>query len=259
MNDAFENLTLYQIPVSLDSSSILDHFSVPHTMADFNAIGQLHLWIGQPGIVSGLFTDYLDADELKRMQKFKLDTQKRDFSDAHSMLRLILSRYTDIPPQEIRFEYGINGKPAIIPEQNKKNVSFNLSHSNGYFACAVGYQNGIGLDLEHVTPINQQVNSISKSFYSPAEAAKIDAATGPERYFLFYKYWTIKEACIKADGNSVMQIKDSADLSHLHADEMAVVTPLTLPGKSGFTSRIAEHIYLAAIWGSTPKPVGLTI
>jgi 4'-phosphopantetheinyl transferase len=207
----------------------------------------LYLWIGKLEESDPNLLDSLNVEEKVKAQKFKFDKQRNYFSYSRSLLRYILSVYTEIPPAEIEFVYGTNGKPSLAAHQNKKNINFNLSHSDGYFACAIGSSNEIGVDIENVFPNSKQVNNITKKFFLQTESDRITSKIDTEAYYLFYKYWTIKEAYIKAKGNSIMQLKEVPDLSHLSADEIGFINPFKLSDHSGFTVRISEHFYLATI------------
>jgi 4'-phosphopantetheinyl transferase len=75
------------------------------------------------------------------------------------------------------------------------NHDFNISHSGKYVVCAVGENVTLGIDIEE----NKNVNF--KNFHSIMNEGQWEAinnAVSPLKEF--YKYWTVKESVIKADG-----------------------------------------------------------
>src|SRR5690606_18991777 len=71
---------------------------------------------------------------------------------------------------------------------------FNLSHSESLLVCVLGDYVQIGVDVEHIRPLRDR--RLFAHILAPGEAlpAKHDTA-------LFFRYWTQKEAIIKADGS----------------------------------------------------------
>jgi len=76
-------------------------------------------------------------------------------------------------------------------------LDFNISHSGDYILCAFSDHN-LGIDIEAIKPI--EINDFTNCFTAD-ELLKINNA--PEKYIEFFKYWTIKESVIKADGKGL--------------------------------------------------------
>lgn len=76
-------------------------------------------------------------------------------------------------------------------------LDFNISHSGKYVLCALSLYK-IGIDIEAVSSLT--IDDFASCF-SPEELSRITNA--PDRYNEFFKYWTIKEAVIKADGKGL--------------------------------------------------------
>jgi 4'-phosphopantetheinyl transferase len=245
---ALKNISLYKIPANLKDSVNLQNYIDASRNSTFNTNEELHLWIGKLGETHHTFKDCLSLDEKDRVLKFKLDKQRHYFTLSRILLRSVLSVYTEIPADKIEFEYGNNGKPNLAVHQNKKNIHFNLSHSDGYFACVIRLDDEVGVDIENASAKSKQIYSITKSFFLESEASHINSKTAAEASDLFYKYWTIKEAYIKAKGNSILQLKEVPDLSHLSVDYIGLVNSFNLVEYSGFSVRISQDFYLAAIW-----------
>ena len=119
-------------------------------------------------------------------------------SDA--FLRQLLSLYLGLAPQELSFEYGEYGKPALA--NSPQNLQFNLSHGGEWFACAVARGMQLGLDLE-CCEHEREPMKLARRFYSPEEQAALAALDGDDRRLMFYDLWTLKEARIKAGGGAL--------------------------------------------------------
>ncbi|QHI36085.1 4'-phosphopantetheinyl transferase sfp [Kordia antarctica] len=72
---------------------------------------------------------------------------------------------------------------------------FNISHSGDYVLCAIGKNIKLGIDVEE----NRERNFDDfQNLMTTAQWEEIHSSKTPIK--TFYKYWTIKESVIKADG-----------------------------------------------------------
>jgi 4'-phosphopantetheinyl transferase len=78
-------------------------------------------------------------------------------------------------------------------------IDFNISHSGSFVTCAIGKNIRVGIDIEE----NKNVNLKNfRSVMSPEQWDEINNSNYPLKEF--YKYWTIKESVIKADGRGFL-------------------------------------------------------
>ena len=83
-------------------------------------------------------------------------------------------------------------------------IDFNISHSGEYVICAISLTNKIGIDVEEIKsiPYDDFTNNFSAKEWG--EILKADGFNG------FYKYWTQKEAFLKAIGMGLnVPLKDA--------------------------------------------------
>jgi 4'-phosphopantetheinyl transferase len=142
-------------------------------------------------------TELLSAEERAQALRFRFEADQKRFAVSRGMLRLWLSRYLGTPPQELRFDYGPNGKPSV--EGAAAAVQFNLSHAGGLVAFAITRIGPIGIDLErvHDMPGWQQISVLC---FAPEERALLAAYPEAERQQHFFRLWTRHEAWLKAWG-----------------------------------------------------------
>lgn len=157
--------------------------------------------------------DMLSAEETMRATRFVKERDAMRFSTGRAYLRLILSHYLDASPHELLLKTNAFGKPQI-GASSKPPLQFNLSHSSDKAVLAVCDSFPVGIDIEEIKPITEDV---ARHFFSARECAALKALP-PEHYLhAFYRCWTRKEAFVKAHGTGLMLPLDSFDVA-IHAD-----------------------------------------
>jgi 4'-phosphopantetheinyl transferase len=143
----------------------------------------------------------LGSDEAARAEHFHFARDRHVFIAAHALVRAMLSEATGLPTAVWRYVNGPFGKPAIAPECADGRLSFNISHTHGMAACAVARDQELGLDVEasdRPTKI-----AIADRFFAPEEARIVHQTLPEQRRDLFFRFWTLKEAFIKATGEGL--------------------------------------------------------
>ncbi len=77
-------------------------------------------------------------------------------------------------------------------------LEFNLAHSGGLALLAVTGRYPVGVDVEHLRPI--EMDSIAGRYFAPDEQALLHPLSGESRRTGFFQVWTRKEAYMKATG-----------------------------------------------------------
>lgn len=146
---------------------------------------------------------WLDRKEKERSRRFKVDRPRREFALCRAALRANLCRLLDCTNDRLSFGTHEHGKPFAIVGGETATISFNVSHSgfHGLIAFAPqGRPHGrIGVDAE-VRRTGRDFVGIADMVFGPGERAALATAGGDERVRLFYRFWTMKEALIKALG-----------------------------------------------------------
>lgn len=173
------------------------------------------------------FRKFLTPDELIRASRFRSQHLQRSFIVRRGALRLLLGRYSDTDPAQIRFRYGPNGKPAIDAPSR---IWFNTSHSANLALCAFALDREIGVDVEQIRPL-PDMEEIAKRFFSEEETSALLSLASNQRERAFFLCWTRKEAYVKATGSGLSTPLDQfavtlgpgepARLVHLSGDSNA--------------------------------------
>lgn len=166
--------------------------------------GEVHVWrarLDAPGLPASHYLELLSIDERERAARCCSPLHRRDAIVSRGMLRLLLARYLDSDPGQLRFEYGPNGKPALAGGFGAL-VRFNLSHSHNLALYAVTAGADVGIDLERVRP-SLASERVADRFFAPEEAAALKLLPSASRPAAFFACWTRKEALLKAKGGRI--------------------------------------------------------
>ncbi|WP_414620717.1 4'-phosphopantetheinyl transferase family protein [Calothrix sp. CCY 0018] len=151
-------------------------------------------------------TRILSEDELVRAKRFHFEQHRQRFIAARGILRNILGRYLNIEASKIKFGYEARGKPFLDQNFHENNLKFNVSHSQDFALYAVSLNNSIGVDLECINSTTDVV-SLAQRFFAPSEFAVIESAPQEQQQQLFFRYWTCKEAYLKATGTGLKDLQ----------------------------------------------------
>ena len=171
-----------------------------------------HASLVQPPAVILTLRQLLSADELARAKRFHFDRDRNAYIVARGQLRQLLSRFLDLPPDQLRFTYTNYGKPDLVPEQNSAHLHFNLSHSGAMVFYGITYGRNIGVDIELVRTLDDFAG-IATGFFSPRENAVLRTVETAQKPLAFFNCWTRKEAYIKAQGQGLSIPLDSFDVT----------------------------------------------
>ncbi len=154
----------------------------------------------------------LSEDERARAERFHFQKDRERFTVGRGMLRVILGRYLNKEPGQLRFYYGRHGKPSLARESGDDELRFNMSHSYGLALFAITQGREIGVDLE---PIRTDLphEEIAERFFTPREVAALRVLSASVQPQAFFNCWTRKEAYIKARGEGLTVRLDQFDVS----------------------------------------------
>ena len=142
---------------------------------------------------------WLDEEERARWQRYQHDGTRRRFALCRAALRVVLCGQLDCRNEQLAFSVSDHGKPYAVVQGEAAPVSFNVSHSGAHGLIAVAAAGRLGVDVEERnTP--RDLDGLISSVLGPNEQAELALASGCHKLHLFFNFWTIKEALIKALG-----------------------------------------------------------
>ncbi|MBZ5678116.1 MAG: 4'-phosphopantetheinyl transferase superfamily protein [Acidobacteriia bacterium] len=174
---------------------------------------QIHLWqypIGDPPDARHLaraMTLLSDAEK-NRCAAFHMEKHAAEYALSHAMLRLALSEYAPVRPEQWQLLTGEKGKPEIAAPALDTPLCFNLSHTDGFAVCVAGRFRHLGVDVENMNRRTSH-QELAQRFFAPAESEYLRSLPPSLQREAFFRIWTLKEAYIKADGRGLSIPLDS--------------------------------------------------
>jgi 4'-phosphopantetheinyl transferase len=162
----------------------------------------VHLWcapLDQPQERLAQLAQTLTSEEQRRAARFHLARDQQRFIAGRGLLRLLLGSYLGCPPSGVPIVYGAAGKPMLPTGANPLGLQFNAAHAHGLALFGVTQERALGVDLEWVQPLADAA-TIAQHFFTPQEAATLQALAPSRRVEAFLRCWTRKEAYLKACG-----------------------------------------------------------
>jgi len=164
---------------------------------------EVHIWslsLAVPPRRIECLRQVLNGHESQRASQFRFPEHRNQFITCRGLLRHILSLYLHQDPSQLQFSSNGFGKPHLrIGCKGNADLRFNYSHSEGLavFAFAVGME--VGVDVERIKPHIAE-DTIPEHFFCKAEVAALRALPLELQGDEFFRYWTRKEAYVKARG-----------------------------------------------------------
>jgi len=159
-----------------------------------------------------MLSQTLSLDEHLRAERFHFEKDRKHFIVSRGILRTIFGCYLNIEPNQLQFCYGKNGKPALVDTFDNGIIHFNLSCSDGLGLFAFTQDHEIGVDIERIHDIPEMAQ-IAKQFFSINENDVFVSLPENRKKETFFKFWTCKEAFIKATGDGLSRPLDKFDVS----------------------------------------------
>jgi 4'-phosphopantetheinyl transferase len=145
------------------------------------------------------YEDLLSRDEKERASRFVRPSDRRHYTAAHALLRVMLSSWAEVPARLWRFRLGPQGRPEVEPGLSALPLRFSLSHTDGLVSAVVTSHRAVGLDIEAVDRRVHDMSDVVR-FFAPEEIRVLDACAPQSRERAFFETWTMKEAFVKATG-----------------------------------------------------------
>jgi 4'-phosphopantetheinyl transferase len=171
---------------------------------DVLPVNAVHVDLLQTGNAEALsrldaYRTLMTPDEQERMRRFVFERDQVAFLLTRALIRTTLSRYAAIDPCDWRFIANDYGRPEILDRPpGVPDLRFNISHTNGLIACAVTIGREVGVDVENVE--RHLSHDVAGRHFAPQEVRDLRALPEADQDRVFFDYWTLKEAYIKARG-----------------------------------------------------------
>jgi 4'-phosphopantetheinyl transferase len=197
--------------------------------------GSCQLWWASMSAAGPHLLDLLDEEERHRHAGFVRAEDRALFLVSHALTRIVAAHHTAVAPQALRYARKIAAyeKPRFGDPASA--FQFSISHSCERVVVAISRAVRLGVDIERVA-VTGPDGPLVASVLCDLEQAAFRAVPPPERAWAFCRYWTRKEAVLKATG-------DGLGVSPVR---IAVTAPTSAPALVGWfgPDRPAETVHL---------------
>lgn len=170
------------------------------------ATGECHVWWARPGGAGAGLTGLLDPRERASHRRLARAADRRRYLSAHALARLVLSGYLGCHPASLQLTArcascgGPHGKPRLVDPLS--DLQFSLSHSGDRVVVAVARGAPVGVDVEDASK-DRDPAGLLDLVLSASERPGLDRLPPSARAEGFLRYWTRKEAALKATGDGL--------------------------------------------------------
>jgi 4'-phosphopantetheinyl transferase len=164
--------------------------------------GACQLWWASTSAAGPRLLDLLDEEERHRHDGFLRAEDRALFLVSHALTRVITAHHVAIAPRAVRYagKVATYEKPRLGDAASE--LEFSISHSGACIVVAISRAVTVGVDVERV-PATGPDASLLASALCGAEQEAFMAMPSRARPWAFCRYWTRKEALLKATGDGL--------------------------------------------------------
>ena len=144
--------------------------------------------------VANQLESLLTPTERDRANQYHRAADRLRFLGGRGLLRVLVGQYSHQPPDRVQIDSRAGRKPALL---NAPGMQVSVSHGRNWVLVAVGRGEPVGIDVEYIDE-SVDYQAIAQTSFGPADRQCMVAADNPR--WLFYEFWTRKEALVKATG-----------------------------------------------------------
>jgi 4'-phosphopantetheinyl transferase len=167
-----------------------------------------------PGFLDLAERGLASREEQERAASLRDSAAGRRLIARRTALRLVLGRYLERDPSDVRIVTAPGGKPVLVPDSRDaspgkgaggtgsrppRSLAFSVAHSGDLYGIAVGRVGSLGLDVERLRDVSR-ATAIAQRWFGQAEARHLAGLGAEELQHEFMRLWTGKEALAKCHG-----------------------------------------------------------
>ena len=169
------------------------------------APGQITVWKFVPAELlkySAQFEKLLSSHERQRLERFADEAARREFVVCRGVLHWLLAVLSGEELSALQVREDSLGKPYLEAEAHTHQLEFNIAHTDELCLIACARELALGVDVERVQPL-PELNAMTQKYLAPREKALWDNASSSQKTELFFRFWSAKEALLKAFGSGL--------------------------------------------------------
>jgi 4'-phosphopantetheinyl transferase len=167
-----------------------------------NSPSKLATFVDDDSLEPDVIKNCLSAEERQKATTFPDQTEKRHFIMRRAFQRAFIKSITQTPVlmEDLPLLHQTDRPPTYVSSP-QTSLSFSSSGKIA-IACASNIAK-IGVDIEKIRLVSNALE-LSRRFFHPVETNDLASLPADQCELQFLKYWTIKEACLKAIGKGVV-------------------------------------------------------
>lgn len=169
--------------------------------------GTCHAWFAERHDATEELLRVLDRHELDRLAALRRHADRDRFLVGAALARVALTTYLGGSPAAVRISRACascgrpHGKPRLAARRVPP-VEWSVTHSGDKVVVAVGLGHPLGVDVERLDR-ELPADELAPMVLSDHEMAVLAQLDPGRRVWGFYRYWTRKEAVLKAMGRGL--------------------------------------------------------
>lgn len=172
------------------------------------AVASCSVWWSEPVGDIGALLSLLDDAEQERCRCLRSPHDRARFVTGRLLARSALAAELGVAPAAIalltrcRACGGPHGKPVLAGKAAHAAIDFSISHAAERVVVATSRDGAIGVDVERIRPVGDLAGP-DAGVLADDERCVLGALAPDEREAAFTRYWTRKEAVLKATGEGL--------------------------------------------------------
>jgi 4'-phosphopantetheinyl transferase len=165
-------------------------------------LSEIHVWLVRLDSVRQHWPRWAEAlapEETARADRYLRAEDRYRFGATRAVLRRLLGEQLGLTPTEVRLEYNRFGKPGLPAPDNPLRLNISVSHSGDFALLGFARGRPLGVDLEAFRR-DSEYRELAAAVCDEREVSALAALPKDERLPELLRYWTLKEAYVKALG-----------------------------------------------------------
>jgi 4'-phosphopantetheinyl transferase len=144
----------------------------------------------------------LSREEREKVARLRFARDRDRATASRGWLRRLAAAYVGISPYELAIGRGAYGKPQLPEAPPRDWLCFNVSDSQSVAVYAFARGREVGVDVERVRE-DFEHEELAERFFAAGERESLFSIPQAERSRAFFRFWTVKEAYVKARGDGL--------------------------------------------------------